>query len=87
MGYSIKFKKSVEKEIRKLPKEMVGRIIAAIEALEEEPRPKQSIKLRDTERTYRLRVGDYRVIYQIDDEQKEITVFHIRHRKDVYRYV
>ena len=87
MGYSVKLKKSVERDIRRIPEKSIKRIIEALDALEEEPRPKQSKKLRDTERTYRLRTGDYRVIYQIDDERKEIVIFHIRHRKDVYRYI
>ena len=87
MAYSVKLKSSVEKDIKKIPKKHIERIILALDGLEENPRPKQSIKLKDTERTYRLRVGDYRVIYQIDDERKEVTVFHIRHRKDVYRYI
>ena len=87
MAYSVKLKKSVEREIRKIPEKYIRRIIDALDTLEEEPRPKQSRKLKDTERTYRLRVGDYRIIYQIDDEYKEIVVFHIRQRKDVYRYV
>ena len=86
MAYSVKLKKSVEREIRKIPEKHIRRIIEALDTLGEEPRPKQSRKLKDTERTYRLRVGDYRIIYQIDDEYKEIIVFHIRHRKDVYRY-
>ena len=63
------------------------RILEVIDSLSENPRPRQSSKLKDTERTYRLRVGDYRVIYQIDDEIKEVIVFHVRHRKDVYRYL
>ena len=87
MAYSVKLKKSVEHDIRKIPEKTIVRIVRALETLEEEPRPKQSSKLKDTERTYRLRVGNYRIIYQIDDEQKEIIVFHIRHRKDVYKYI
>ena len=85
MAYSVKLKTSVEKDLKKIPREHIERIFGAIEHLQDDARPKQSKKLKDTDRTYRLRVGDYRVIYQIDDEKKEIIVFHIRHRKDVYR--
>jgi len=85
MAYSIRIKKSVEKDIRKIDKNSIVRIMEAIQSLEENPRPRQSLKLRDTESTYRLRVGEYRVIYQVDDKVKEVVIFHIRHRKNVYR--
>ena len=50
----------------------------------ENPRPKISKKLKGKD-SYRLRIGDYRIVYNIDDKNKTITVFRIRHRKDVYR--
>ena len=84
MAYSINIKKSVEKDLRNLPTSMISRVIEAIDGLKENPYPKQSKKLRATEKTYRLRVGNYRIIYQVDEERKEITVYHVRHRENVY---
>ncbi len=84
MDYSINIKKSVEKDLRKLPKAVINRVVEAIERLEENPYPRQSKKLKSTERTYRLRVGNYRIIYQVDEERKEVIVYHVRHRENVY---
>jgi len=84
MDYSVNVKKSVEKDLRKLPKSVISRVVEAIENLKENPYPKQSKKLRATERTYRLRVGDYRVIYQVDEERKQVIIYHVRHRENVY---
>lgn len=84
MAYSINIKKSVEKDLRKLPTSVISRVIEAIENLKDNPYPKQSKKLKSTEKTYRLRVGNYRIIYQVDEERKEIVVYHVRHRENVY---
>ena len=84
MDYLVNVKKSVEKDLRKLPKSVISRVVEAIENLKDNPYPKQSKKLRATERTYRLRVGDYRVIYQVNEERKEIIVYYVRHRENAY---
>jgi len=85
MGYLIKLKRSVEKEILKLPRDVIKRIVRAIDELENDPYPRDSKKIRGAERTYRLRVGNYRIIYQVDEERKEIIIYHVRHRKSVYK--
>ena len=64
---------------------MVPRIVAAVRALEEEPRPAGTRKLAGSDHTNRIRVGDYRVVYTVDDQQKFISVDRVRHRKDAYR--
>lgn len=87
MAYSIELKKSVERDIRKIPKKEIKRIVEAIERLAEEPRPSGSRKIKTTERTYRIRSGDYMVIYQIDEAEKTVLITHIRHRKDAYRNI
>ena len=81
----IKLKRSVEKEILKLPRDVIKRIVRAIDELENDPYPRDSKKIRGTERTYRLRVGNYRIIYQVDEERKEIIIYHVRHRKSAYK--
>ncbi|TAL36803.1 MAG: type II toxin-antitoxin system RelE/ParE family toxin [Spirochaetes bacterium] len=55
-----------------------------MELLGGDPRPQGSRKLVDTISSYRIRIGDYRVIYQIDDDARVVTVMHVRHRKDAY---
>ncbi|MEW6042303.1 MAG: type II toxin-antitoxin system RelE/ParE family toxin [Elusimicrobiota bacterium] len=63
----------------------MARILDAIESLAENPFPIQSRKMKGSESSYRLRVGDYRVIYQVDTENKIVTIYHVRHRKDAYK--
>jgi len=75
---------SAEKELGKLPKSIVPVLWKRIKALAREPRPRQSRKLKETEKAYRLRVRDYRIIYTIDDEQKLVTIVAVGHRKEIY---
>jgi mRNA interferase RelE/StbE len=56
-----------------------------IEKLEKDPFPQQAIKLSGTERLYRIRVGDYRIVYKVDTQVKQIMVHYVRHRREVYR--
>ncbi len=83
-NYKIVFRKSVSKDLDRIPKKDVQRIIKAIRALSAEPRPSQSRKLSG-EQKYRLRCSVYRVLYEIYNDQLTICVVKIRHRKDVYR--
>lgn len=84
-SYKVLFKPSVEKDLRSLPQSVVTRVFKQIEALQEEPFPPQSVKLGGVERLYRIRVGDFRVVYGVDRNAREVTVHYIRHRGDVYR--
>lgn len=68
----------------KLPREIHARISKRILSLEDNPRPSGAKKLAGREE-YRLRIGDYRVLYAIDDEEDAITVFAVVHRREVYR--
>ena len=80
MEYRIKFKASAAKEFRKLPANIQKRLQIPINALRTEPRPSGSIKLQGSDQLYRIRVGDYRVVYSIDDTIKIIVVTRVRHR-------
>jgi len=82
--YEIVFRKSVAKDLDPIPKRDVQRIINAIHALAENPRPLQSLKLSGDEK-YRLRCGVYRILYLIEDVRLVVCVVKIGHRKDVYR--
>ena len=83
--YSLLFKRQVEKDFRKIDRRYRKKILYEIEGLKKLPRPSNSRKMTNTEITYRLRVGDYRVIYQIDDDAKVITIFYVRQRQDAYK--
>ena len=83
--YSISFARSARKEWERLPGDIADRILAKIEALAGNPRPVGVIKLHGQKNLWRLRVGDYRVVYSIDHFSKAVDVSVIRHRRDVYR--
>ena len=85
MQYEIQFKASAAKEFRKLPVEIKARLQKAINALKTEPRPPGTKKLAGEDDLYSIRVGDFRVIYKIDDAVTLITVMRIRHRREVYQ--
>lgn len=82
--YEIRFKSSVRKDLRNIPKSDVNRILRRIEELAGNPRPKDSKKLTG-EALYRIRLGLYRIVYEIVDRDIVVTVVKIGHRKDVYR--
>ena len=85
VSYKIVWKGSSEHDLRKIDRQYVSRILKAVESLADNPFPVQSRKLKDSESSYRLRIGDYRVIYQVDSQSKILTIYHIRHRKNAYK--
>ncbi len=85
MSYQIQIKRSAQKELEALPKREQRRIIRAMEVLAEEPRPPGVRKIVGGKDLYRLRVGDYRVVYQIKEQILTIWVMRIGHRRDIYR--
>ena len=85
MSYSIVISKSVQKQIDDLPNDVSERVVEKIQNLANEPRPDGVIKLKGSDNEYRIRVGDYRVRYEIDDESQLVQLLQCKHRKDVYR--
>ena len=83
--YSITYKPSAAKVLRKLDRQYQRAIITAIEALAHEPRPDGVKKLQGGDGEYRIRVGSHRVVYDINDGELMILVLHLGHRKEVYR--
>jgi mRNA interferase RelE/StbE len=83
-SYEIEWKRSAVKELKELPKEMIIRILQAVEALADNPLPPGVKKLAGSKHTYRLREGDYRVIYNLLSKALVIEVIRVGHRKDVY---
>ena len=86
MAFRIEWKKSTRKDLRKLPASIVDRIVEAVEGLAENPFPHGTEKLAGSEHAYRIRLGDYRIVYEVVAELKLIEVQRVRHRKDVYRF-
>ena len=85
--HKIVFKPSVEKDLRGLPKTVVERVVKRIEDLRTEPFPPVCARLEAAERLFRVRVGEYRVVYEVDGKARLITVHYVRHRRDVYRHI
>lgn len=84
-SYDIIFKPSVEKDLRSLPESVIARVLVRIERLKDDPLPRQAIKLADAEQLYRLRVGDYRIVYEVDAQARQVMIHYVRHRREVYR--
>ena len=85
MAYQIQFAASAKKDREKIPKKDRDRIDKAIALLGENPRPSKSNKLTGTENLYRIRVGDYRVIYSISEKDVTVFIVRVRHRKEAYK--
>jgi mRNA interferase RelE/StbE len=83
--FEIQWKVSAEKEIRRIDRKEILRLIKAIDGLEMNPFPHFVRKLQGSESSYRIPIGDYRVVYQVDVKKHVVTIHHVRHRKDVYR--
>ena len=81
--YRISLTASAEKELRRLPTKMIARIMPRLEHLSTNPRPPGCKKLRGGDSEWRVRAGDYRVVYEIDDRAKTVDVTRIAHRREV----
>jgi mRNA interferase RelE/StbE len=84
-SFNLQWRKSTKKDLRRIPREAVSRIVADVEKLADEPLPHGSEKLTGSDRTYRIRVDDYRVVYEVLRDAKIVEIQRVRHRKDVYR--
>ncbi len=83
-SYSLFLKPSAEKELRKVPAPFLEKVFAKIGTLSESPRPFGVKLMKGEQRSYRLRQGDYRIVYDIDDVARVVTVIKIGHRREVY---
>ena len=82
--YSITFARSARKELESLNAPVVQRVFPKIEALAKDPRPKGCRKIRGEKNLWRIRVGDYRVIYAIYDDNRVVDIIAVRHRSVAY---
>jgi mRNA interferase RelE/StbE len=84
LRYELFIERRAQKQLAKIPEPDRGRIVAAVEGLAEEPRPLGVKKLTGRE-AWRIRVGDYRIIYEIHDKNLMVLVIALGHRRDIYR--
>jgi mRNA interferase RelE/StbE len=83
--YRVLLERAAEKDLSRLPAEIHDRVIEAIQALAANPRPVGCRKLTGSKHDWRIRVGDYRVVYEIADVIRVVRVNRVRHRREVYR--
>ena len=84
--YEVKVERRVAKFLSSLKdRKLLQRFRTALDGLEHDPRPKGSRKLRGAERDFRIRIGDYRILYRVEDDRLLVIVVRIRHRREVYR--
>jgi mRNA interferase RelE/StbE len=84
MAYTVRLKPRAERDLDRLPTPLARRIWEKLLGLEEEPRPLGSSKLEGSD-GYRIRVGDHRVVYLIDDRARTVEIVRVAHRREVYR--
>lgn len=85
MAYSIGFAQSAKRQFDKLPDSVKRRMAEAIDKLAENPRPDGVVKLSGEDGIYRIRVGDYRIVYHIEDDKLCVVVLKTGHRREIYR--
>ena len=84
-NYDVQLEDIASKELQSLPKPFIARIFRKIESLGNNPRPVGYTKLTGFSDLYRIRSGDFRIVYSVNDVSRRIVVLRIRHRRDVYR--
>ena len=83
--YEVLLERRAQRDIKKLPAEVFHRIIPSIRALAEDPKPPGCRKIAGSKNDWRIRIGEYRVIYEIDEHAEAVKVMRVRHRREVYR--
>jgi mRNA interferase RelE/StbE len=84
MSYKIMLSSQAKREIDRLRGDLHRRLVSNIEHLMEDPRPRGCLKIQGTENEWRIRVGEYSIIYTVDDSEKKVLIHKIGHRRDVY---
>ena len=83
--YEVHLERAAENDLKRLTTSTFHRIIPQIRALAENPRPLGCRKLTGSKNDWRIRIGDYRVLYEIDEKAKAVRIMRVRHRREVYR--
>jgi mRNA interferase RelE/StbE len=82
--YRVELTRAAKKELDILPRKTIDRILPALRELRVDPRPRGCKKLAGMKNTFRIRVGDYRVVYEVHEDSVLVMVIRVRHRKDAY---
>ncbi len=85
MAYEVLLEKQAEQDLNRLDGRTFGRVVHALQGLKGNPRPVSCRKLEGLRNSWRIRLGDYRIIYEIADEVRIVRVYRVRHRREVYR--
>ncbi len=85
MRYTVEVSPAAGRQIRKLDRNPQERVLARIEKLQEDPRPHDASKLQAPEDLYRIRVGDFRIVYQVEDDRLLVLIVKVGNRKEIYR--
>lgn len=83
--YEVQLSSSARKDLDRLNGKTWDRVKAMLFTLAKDPRPYTSMKLRGSDNRYRVRIGDYRIVYDVDDEKLTVLILRTRHRREVYR--
>ena len=83
--YEVLLERRAERDLKKLSQEMFHRIIPQIKVLSDNPKPAGCRKITGSKNDWRIRIGDYRIIYEIDEKEKAVKVMRVRHRREVYK--
>ncbi len=84
-SYQVNWRRSTKKDLRSISPQDVARIVSVVTTLSDEPRPVGCKKMTGSECAYRLRIGNYRIIYEVYDDSIIIEIIKVGHRRDVYR--
>ena len=84
MTYQVELRRKAQRSLDKLPKDDFDEVISVVKGLADSPRPKGVEKIKSAG-LWRIRQGDYRIVYSIDDSQKAVTILRIGHRREIYR--
>ena len=83
--YQVVLERHAERDLDSLPKGTVEKVVAVVRGLADNPRPPGCRKLVGSRSDWRIRIGDYRIVYEIDDRRRQVRVLLVRHRREAYR--
>jgi mRNA interferase RelE/StbE len=83
-SYVVLTERAAERDLRRLGPQLFRRVVAHLKRLADDPRPAGCRKIVDSDDDWRIRVGDYRVVYEVDDAAHEVRIMRVRHRREVY---
>ena len=84
-SYRVEWKNTALRELKQLDRQVLQRLVTAAEGIASDPRPVGARKLTGSDHTYRIRVGDYRIVYEISDDDGLVEIVRVRHRRDACR--